>query len=341
MDNESSNKRIARWDNLKFVLILLVVVGHYADRLGLRSFKTVYLFIYAFHMPLFLFVSGLFFRAKDIRRRVIYYICCGFALKIFMSVVKLILYERAEFELLGDSGLPWFFFVLAAYQILMYLLRDVNEVFLLVMSILLACFVGYDQTVGNYLYLSRTVVFFPFFLSGKMLTRERADRLVDRYGRRLIPVAAACLAGWFCMCYFAFDTFYVYRHLFNGKLPFSDAVASYGTLARLLCYAISVVTGASVVLLVPRRRLPMISDWGARTENVYFWHYGFLLFLEEFGHVTDLCRAYAGKIGYLMIPVVLTAVLSAVGFFGYPMRTIRKYCYERKNAGEEERKQEG
>ena len=45
-------KRIYWWDNIKFVMIVLVVAGHFADTLVAHSgvMKSFYLFIYAFHM---------------------------------------------------------------------------------------------------------------------------------------------------------------------------------------------------------------------------------------------------------------------------------------------------
>ena len=52
--------RVSLWDNLKFMAIVLVVVGHFADYLTETSMvsRSIRLFIYAFHMPLFFFVSG-------------------------------------------------------------------------------------------------------------------------------------------------------------------------------------------------------------------------------------------------------------------------------------------
>ena len=62
-----TNDHIALWDNLKFLLILLVVVGHFADFFTAESnsFRALFLFIYSFHMPMFFFVSGWFFKSKD------------------------------------------------------------------------------------------------------------------------------------------------------------------------------------------------------------------------------------------------------------------------------------
>ena len=59
--NEENN-RISIWDNLKFILIFLVVLGHILEPLISDSInlKRLYIFIYTFHMPAFIFISGLF-----------------------------------------------------------------------------------------------------------------------------------------------------------------------------------------------------------------------------------------------------------------------------------------
>lgn len=57
--------RDAYWDSLKFVLIALVVYGHFVHLPAGRWTRAVYLCIYMFHMPLFVFVSGRFSRIRD------------------------------------------------------------------------------------------------------------------------------------------------------------------------------------------------------------------------------------------------------------------------------------
>ncbi len=56
------SNRIAVWDNVKFILIFLVVLGHV---MGIFTESNMYLgkyylYLYVFHMPAFIFVSGLF-----------------------------------------------------------------------------------------------------------------------------------------------------------------------------------------------------------------------------------------------------------------------------------------
>lgn len=54
--------RTAIWDNAKFLMITLVVIGHFANVFYRESnmCQAIYLFIYAFHIPV-LFLSPDFF----------------------------------------------------------------------------------------------------------------------------------------------------------------------------------------------------------------------------------------------------------------------------------------
>lgn len=59
-------KRDLRIDSLKGLLIICVVIGHVIGNFD-RSLlsQKVYDFIYMFHMPLFILISGLFTRRKE------------------------------------------------------------------------------------------------------------------------------------------------------------------------------------------------------------------------------------------------------------------------------------
>lgn len=65
--NQKINMRDERFDTLKFVLIILVCWGHLIqiDK-NVFSGETIALFklIYTFHVPLFAFMSGFFYKSK-------------------------------------------------------------------------------------------------------------------------------------------------------------------------------------------------------------------------------------------------------------------------------------
>ncbi len=131
--NLSDNKRIAFWDNVKFFMILSVVIAHFAEFQinGSDICKSIFIFFYAFHMPVLFFVSGVFFKPYNIIRKALFYVCCGYLLKIFLWVVYLITDNKIpEFSLFSDMTIPWFMFVLAIYTVSTYFLRNINMYFL-------------------------------------------------------------------------------------------------------------------------------------------------------------------------------------------------------------------
>ncbi|MCR5173696.1 MAG: acyltransferase family protein [Oscillospiraceae bacterium] len=323
--------RVALWDNIKFLMIIFMVVGHFADVFTARSaaFKSIFLFIYAFHMPSFIFMSGLFYSRKDEKRKIVYYVSCGFALKIFMTVIRLVLNKSAGFALLSDGSIPWYMFALAAYQSLMWLCRNINKKYLLVFSVILACFIGYDRSIGDYLYLSRIVVFFPIFLLGTMIHQQTITGFKSKYYRFLLPLAIVILALWFCLCFFKLDDLYIYRHLFTGRNPFSQAVIEYGPLARLLCYFITFLTGLSFIIILPTRSIPAVTLFGRRSLSVYFWHWPVYQLLQACFGINRLFEMSVwGKAAFLLAAVLLSYVLMAVRPFEYPLKLIKKLCFE-------------
>ena len=69
-----TSRRDARFDNLKGILIFLVVFGHLLELVGGPAAAWLYRLIYSFHMPAFVFCSGWFARFDAARffRRLLY-----------------------------------------------------------------------------------------------------------------------------------------------------------------------------------------------------------------------------------------------------------------------------
>lgn len=330
--SNSNSDRIPLWDNIKGLMIILVVVGHIADFNYTGTYKSIFLFIYSFHMPMMFFVSGLFFHSKNLKRKILYFISIGFASKILVWITLYIVSGEAPgFLLLSDSFLPWFMFVLAEYLALMNLLKKVNQWFLFFGAILLVCLVGYDSAVGDYLYLSRMLVFFPFYLMGFIL-REKKDDIIRFKNRFRIPLSilsAILLLGYLAVCLWKPETVGIIRHLLTGRNPYSEQILPYGFLMRLRCYGIAFVMMASIVFLMPNRKIPLLTKIGTKTLNIYFWHWPIIKLSWEFlslGALLELGKA--GKIGLLCIGVVLSIGLAYIKFFDFPMKQIQTICFK-------------
>src|SRR4051812_39736772 len=165
-------QRTFYFDNAKFILIFFVVFGHM-----LRSFiednetiYTIYKVIYTFHMPAFILVSGFFakgFYQKGYIKKITKKLIIPYLIfQTIYSVFYYFLYGQSEITL--DPFNPhwslWFLISLFCWHLMLLLFAKYNSVVSITVSLAIGLLVGYEDWISNYLSLSRTFVFFPFFL---------------------------------------------------------------------------------------------------------------------------------------------------------------------------------
>ncbi len=321
-----AKERVAMWDHLKLLLITLVVIGHFADFFTDKSeiCRAIFLFVYAFHMPAFFFVSGLFYSNKNVGGKCLFYVSGGVLCRMLLATLSRLFGNPAPaFPLLHEDGLPWFLYVLAAYTALAWLLRRQNLRFIVPGLIALGCFIGYDPSVGDTLCLSRVIVFAPFYFAGVYASPEKIADFRQKH--RILPLAALpVLGGWAAACYLKTEKLYFLRAFFTGRHPFSAAAAPYGPLLRLGCYLLAALLCAALIALVPTRPRKGITSLGENTLNVYFWHWPVYMVLEHFFHIRGLFEMGVwGKAGFLALGLALTVLLAAVPVFRFPLKQIR------------------
>lgn len=320
----SGKGRVYVWDNLKFLLMVFVVLGHFADCcIQEPLFKSIYLCIYAFHMPLFIFVSGLFHKNEDIAKKVFSYVCLFWLFKIVYYVVQnYVLGVESAFSVLSEDGAPWFMLALAVFALLSYVFRGIDSKYIFVFSLMIGCFAGYDSSIGDFLVLSRIFVFYPFYVMGTMLQGKIKNGLEVGWSWKIPGVFVLLVWAWLCRS--QLDFMYTYRGLFTGRNPFWEEIYSVGCLHRLLCYGISFLTGTALMVLIPHGKIPVISKFGRRTLQVYFWHWLIIAVLMKYREeIAAWCAAPLGKAVYMLAAIGLTFLLS-LKIFGYPLSFMRK-----------------
>ena len=79
-------------------------------------------------------------------------------MKIFVFLSKTIIQGKpAGFHLFVEDGIPWYAFCMALFLLITILVQDLKTPWVLAGSVLLACFAGYDDAVGDTLVLSRSI----------------------------------------------------------------------------------------------------------------------------------------------------------------------------------------
>ncbi len=313
------NKRVAVWDNIKFFLILLVCVGHFSSAAEdvFDVCWSIDLVITSFHMPFFIFVSGVFYKDKDIKERIMSFLAIYVVSKAVFLVEYLINGWNTEYRLFYGDGLPWFMFALAVFYFLNYLFRNQNKLFVLIITVVIAIFAGYDSTISTFLTLNRIITFYPFFLAGSMINRKSMEKLFAKPALKIIGFAI--FAAWCVACFVYLDQMKGMRLMFTGGNQY-DALplSKYGGLYRMVAYIITSIVGLAFLFMIPTRRLGFITRFGERSIQVYFWHYVVIhiftgLHLQE----KYFFNTTTGMVLWLLIGVLVTFILS-LKVFKYP-----------------------
>jgi len=177
-------KRDLKIDGLKFILIILVVFGHLpVDDYGIDIAK----YIYAFHMPLFIFISGYVTSLKPTREKKRKFVIRMLCLYGICQVIHLAI--QYYFGVLGPDIYNWFispqfalwyivsllFWRLMAWEIFANL-SDINLILLTVMLFFVCGFVP----LGHEFSFQRTFAFLPFFCAGLICKRNNLIAAIER-----------------------------------------------------------------------------------------------------------------------------------------------------------------
>ncbi len=282
---KENSARLQKWDILKFILIFLVVLGHIAD-FNTRNneyMRTLYLAIYTFHMPLFIFVSGLFAKKTVNEKRkdkIFGYLVLYFVLKFINFLYFWISAGKTSFSVFTETGLPWFMLALFAYSLITIAVRDFSHKHVMVFAVLIACLAGYDKNINSFLALSRIIVFFPFYYAGYIFDAKKIEEHCKKRSPKI--VSAVILTAFVLFAVFFGERYYWLRPLVTGANPFAslNTCADYGFLIRLGYYAVSAAICYAVIVLTPSETpFGVAAKIGKRTLPVYAFHYIILYIL--------------------------------------------------------------
>lgn len=322
--------RVALWDNTKFFLIILVVIGHATiwQTESSHIFSSCLLYIYSFHMPLFIFISGMFFSNRNIAQKVVSYLAIYCTYKILLFVVYSFLGRTRSLQLFVEAEAPWFVFTLAVFTLITYCIRNLNLKYVFVVFTILALFAGYDRTLTDKFVLARCIRFYPFYLLGVIISREKIEKQAqNKYCKLagLIVLIIAALCFWFFK-----DELYILRQIFTGRSAFKTEIWNYGWALQLLCYAISAIMGWAFIMIMPTKPHKFITVGGQNTLQVYFWHRPILQIFVDLGFLAKYVLYNRNTILvwlFLMIPYALILFMKPFKFpicFLTPDRFMKK-----------------
>lgn len=283
-----NSKRIEKWDILKFFLIFLVVVGHLLDRNSDMADwqRSLFLFIYTFHMPVFVFVSGLFSKRNVDEKRydkIIGFLFIFFITKIVIFFAKLIAYGKLSFSAFEEGGLPWYMFAMFAFPLITIAVRKISPKYILIFAVILSCVAGYDSDLGELFSIQRIFVFYPFYYLGYCLEPNKIVKALDKKYLKIISAVVLIILA--LVLFIRVDSCYQFRPILTGRHPYIKLNENndFGGLYRLAYYLIAFIVGGAVVCLTPNSLgKGKIASMGSRSIQVYILHYPLVYFYDGF-----------------------------------------------------------
>lgn len=278
------HQRVAYLDNARYWVMLLVVVGHFLTRLlDMDSARGTYTWIYSFHMPFFILISGYTARRymgdfRQVRRMVstliIPYLLVETALQLITQRFE---NSPKHLQVLSPQWLGWFIAALVVWRLTTPIWRALR--YPITTSIIISLVVGLFH-VPNVLSLSKVLGFLPFYVVGLHMSRERFNQLADM---RIRAVAVVLLLGSFVVCQLYASRWTTAWLLFKQNYSADPLNASPmdGLITRTLLLIIGFTLAFAVLALIPRRR-SWTTRLGQRTFYCYLLH-GFIILGLDFG----------------------------------------------------------
>ncbi|WP_130802580.1 acyltransferase family protein [Acinetobacter ihumii] len=294
-------------DKAKGLLIFLVVFGHVLERfIGWTTSSSALLtFIYSFHMPAFIFISGLLFKNKNLFEKAVFFTVLAVVFQFFYFCFESVwtIHQYWLGWIIKPYWILWYLWGMVAWSLLTPLLMKTHYPLLIAVCSSLA--IGLSPW-NNYLFsMGRIFVFLPFFVAGACYGKS----LFGYFQTIRYPLCITLISLMVVLALLAWlqpHHYWLYGSLSYQQLQI-DPVK--GMLLRLLLLCIA---SCGIIALVSyASRLPNIfRGLGENTLAIYLLH-GFLIILLAKLSMLPTQNPMLSVAWCLFISTLLCAILKA------------------------------
>ena len=315
------SSRNYRLDRAKGVLIFMVVLGHIltaASAWEPDTLRALQVIIYSFHMPAFVFLAGITAKSDRLLPRTLFFlVLLATAMPMYYGWMSL-LGLNPDFDFLVPYWLTWFLMSMVWWMLSVPFIERFPRAMLMIS--VAAGLVGGALPMADYeLSISRTMVFWPFFVVGKVYGSRILHWAGSRSPRQIAGLVAAALTT--TLVFYLYD---VNKEWFYGSRNFDwfDVTVPEGLGMRA---AVALGAGLSTVALLAAtsQKKGYLATVGRHSLAVYLLH-GFVVRLLELpmGEYLDqtpapiiavLCLALSAVTTWLFTLTPFNAAIRAYG----------------------------
>lgn len=320
-------ERVAYLDNARYWVMLLVVIGHsLTEYVVMDSAKAVYTWIYLFHMPFFILISGYTARHyigdfRQIRRIVSTLIVPYLLVETSLQLITRHYDGRPEtLMILSPQWLGWFLAALFIWRITTPIWRALK--YPITTSIVISLLAGLIE-IPNVLALPKVLALLPFWVIGLHMNRELFMKLGD-WRIRIASVVALIVSFLICLAYSSGWTtqWLLWKYRYDED-PL-DATAWEGIMTRGELLLVGALLTFATLSLIPRAR-SFTTVLGGRTIYCYLLHGFIIIWLDrEF----DLWKNLQDHGAVAVVGFMIGAVVVANVLMTKPVATVFRPIFE-------------
>lgn len=312
-------QRDSYFDNIKFVLISLVVFGHILQNNLLQDRVSMAMFdwIFCFAMPLFVFMSGLFCNPnstsfhKSQLRLFETLVVFSLILKVpyLLGVIKNHIPIDPE-EILKPGYTLWYLLALIWWRYLVYVVPVIRHqkhtVFVLLASCVISLLSGFINS-GNSISLPRTLFFLPYFLCGYYLSNKKdiVKANVQKINKYMAIIGLVIV---FILFYYLNNN---QLEVNTGNVPYSQWSMGLdkAILWRIVFSCISILASVFICSIITQSTTKF-SGFGTKCLIIYIYHPIFLILLKTIQPIlnlpTDFVFSFIEWVVVLIILMLIT-----------------------------------
>ena len=282
-----------------------VIIGHLIVNIcsGSEIAGVIYTFIYFFHMPVFVFVSGYFSknvikcRENAIQKFLVPYFVCCILFQVESRVLNIGVGKNLGFNLLMPQWGMWYMLALFWWKLF---IKDLCKIrFILPMSLALGLLSGFSREFTSFLALGRTVNLLFFFMLGYFCTNEHIEKLRDiPKALGFIPVVLTAIS----VVLYQKEWYWPMRYLYMKK-SYVEGAERNEILARILIYVMATTMIFAFISLCSSKK-KWYTYVGTNSVSVYILHLFLVKIIERF-YPFEKVPVWVNLVGILVISIAI------------------------------------